>query len=305
MKENRMRNSVMVPAGRVAGRVSVVIPTRDNERTIGACVASARGQTGDVEVIVVDNHSSDHTVELARRAGADQVVPGGPERSAQRNRGLAISTGEIVVFVDSDMVMEPGVAESLRELFATYPHLGGAVLPETAFGEGYLAGCRALEKRMYLGAAGAEAARAFRASVLDRVGGYDEAITGFEDYELADRVRDAGWPIGRAGAGVRHDEGRVRLGPLWRKKRYYGTWWEPWAGNGNHHQHRRRLWRVPRPRLRSADVAYLPGLVLLKLVDLSGLAAGHLAARAAGAGDHAPSRPPRWTLTGAPARRRR
>jgi glycosyltransferase involved in cell wall biosynthesis len=301
MKENLAKGGVTAPAARVAGRVSVVIPTRDNERTIEACVASARGQAGDVEVIVVDNNSTDPTVELARRAGADLVVPGGPERSAQRNRGLSISTGEIVVFVDSDMVLEPGVAESLRELFATYPHLGGAVLPETAFGRGYLAACRALEKRMYLGVAGAEAARAFRASVLDRVGGYDEDLSAFEDYELADRVRDAGWPIGRASAGVRHDEGRVRLGSLWRKKRYYGIWWAPWAGNG-HHRHR-RLWRVPRARLGRADVAYLPGLVLLKLVDLGGLATGALAARTAATGDHGRSHPAS-APTGVPARRR-
>ncbi|WP_255696395.1 glycosyltransferase [Allobranchiibius sp. GilTou73] len=46
----------------VDGLVSVVVPTRDNERTIDSCLASVRAQTHvDVELIVVDNHSTDAT----------------------------------------------------------------------------------------------------------------------------------------------------------------------------------------------------------------------------------------------------
>lgn len=261
---------------RVAGRITFVIPTKNNERTIAACVASARNQCGDVEVIVVDNYSTDATAQLARDNGADRVMIAGPERSAQRNRGFAASSGGVVAFIDSDMVLEPGVADDLRTAFGDRS-VGGAVVPETAFGVGYLAGCRALEKRLYLGLASAEAARAFRAEALDRVGAYDEARTATEDYELADRVRSAGWQVSRSVSGVRHDEGRVRLGDLWRKKRYYGSTWhllEPGRLD------RSRLRRFPfRPRLLLSDPWHVPGLVLLKVVDLSGLAAGHLAAR--------------------------
>lgn len=258
---------------RVSGRITFVIPTRNNERTIAACVASAHNQTGDVEVLVVDNHSSDATAELARSHGADRVLIGGPERSAQRNLGFGISTGEVVVFIDSDMVVEDGVACHLRTLFAD-PDLGAAVLPETSFGVGYLAQCRALEKRLYLGRASAEAARAFRASAFEAVSGYDEDNCGFEDYELADRVRDAGWPSDRTPRGVRHDEGRVNLRSLWHKKRYYGSNWPSYAATRSGHG---RLRRFPlRPGLLAADAPHVPGLVLLKLVDLSGLVVGRL-----------------------------
>lgn len=265
-----------VTSPRTPGRVSFVIPTRNNERTIAACVASAARQSADVEVIVVDNHSIDATARLARESGADRVVGAGPERSAQRNFGWAISTGEIVVFIDSDMVVEDGVATDLRRLF-TCADVGSAVLPETAFGDGYLAACRALEKRLYLGESTAEASRAFRATVLDAVGGYDEALFGFEDYELADRVRVSGWRTGRSRAGVRHDEGRVRLRTLWHKKRYYGT---QWAQSAAHQIEAGRLRRFPfKPRVLLADALHVPGLVLLKVVDLAGLASGHLGAR--------------------------
>lgn len=263
---------------RVAGRVTFVIPTRNNERTIAACVASARAQTGDVEVIVVDNHSSDRTAALARDHGAHLVIVAGPERSAQRNRGFADSSGEVVVFVDSDMVVEPGVAADLRRVFEDAT-VGAAVLPETAFGSGYLAGCRALEKQLYLGLASAEAARAFRASTLDEVGGYDECFTSTEDYELPDRAAAAGWRVSRTEAGVRHDEGRVQLRELWRKKRYYGAHWHLLEPG---HLAAGRLRRFPvRPRVLAADLLHIPGLALLKATDASGLLVGHLEARRA------------------------
>lgn len=257
---------------RVPGRVTFVVPTRDNARTITACVASARAQEGDVEVIVVDNSSQDATRDLARAAGADLVIVAGPERSAQRNRGAEAASGEYVAFIDSDMVLEGGVAVELRRAFDA-PGVGAVVLPETSFGDGYLAGCRALEKRLYLGLASAEAARGFRSSVLDQVGAYDESVTAFEDYEMPDRVQAAGWAVGRTRSGVRHDEGRISLRRLWRKKLYYGTWW---SAVGTAGFNRGRLVRLPlRPLVVLRDPVHLPGLVLLKLVDVVGLAAGH------------------------------
>lgn len=263
-------------AERAPGRVSFVIPTRDNARTIFACVASARAQEGDVEVIVVDNSSGDGTRDLARQAGADIVIVAGPERSAQRNRGAELATGDYVVFIDSDMVIEAGVAADVRRQFDEASHVGAVVLPETAFGEGYLARCRALEKRLYLGLSAAEAARAYRSRVFDDVGGYDESVTGLEDYELPDRVQSAGWTVGRTRVGVRHDEGRVSLPRLWRKKRYYGSRCslDPTSFR------RRRLLRLPlRPLVLVCDPVHVPGLAVLKVVDIGGLAAGYWMAR--------------------------
>lgn len=254
---------------RIPGRISFVIPTRNNQRTIAACVSSAATQTGDVEVLVVDNHSNDGTARSARAAGADVVIVAGPERSAQRNRGFEASTGEVVVFIDSDMVLEPGLSDALRGVF-TDEDVAGAVLPEAAFGEGYLAASRALEKRLALGDPVVEAARAFRAEVLEQVGGYEERFFGFEDYELADRASMAG-RISRSAIGVRHDEGRITVSALLRKKHYYGTQWsQARVGLRPHRMHRRR---IPASVL-VHDASHVPGLVLLKAVDSLGLLAG-------------------------------
>src|SRR5690242_3852216 len=118
-------------------RISFVVPTRNSARTLDACLGSLRAQTHpDVEVVVVDNASTDGTPEIARRY-ADRFENWGPERSAQRNRGTAVSTGDVVVFIDSDMVLEPHVASAIRDRFAAGPDLGALVIPERSFGEGF------------------------------------------------------------------------------------------------------------------------------------------------------------------------
>ena len=71
--------------------VSVVVPTRNNARTIRPCLQSVRDQTyPHVELIVVDNDSTDETFDVATEL-ADVALTGGPERSAQRNLGIEVS----------------------------------------------------------------------------------------------------------------------------------------------------------------------------------------------------------------------
>ena len=67
--------------------VTVVIPTRNSEKTLGDCLDSVSRQSyRNVEIMVVDNDSSDGTREVAKRY-TDMVFTMGPERSAQRNYG--------------------------------------------------------------------------------------------------------------------------------------------------------------------------------------------------------------------------
>ena len=108
-------------------RVSLIVPTRNSARTLAACLESCSNQTHeDVEVIVVDNSSTDGTVEIAHEL-ADLVLDQKPERSAQRNRGAAESTGDIVVFIDSDMVLEPTVVADFVEVFAHMAETSGEI----------------------------------------------------------------------------------------------------------------------------------------------------------------------------------
>ncbi|RAY15635.1 glycosyltransferase family 2 protein [Actinomadura craniellae] len=256
-------------------RVTVVVPTRDSARTLDRCLASVRAQTHPVELIVVDNGSTDATPRISARH-ADAVLDHGPERSAQRNQGWRTGTGEVVAFVDSDMVLAPEIVAEAVALFAADPSLGGLVIPELSFGEGFLAACRAMEKRSYLGDPRVEAARIFRRVALEKTGGYAEDLTAFEDWDLADRVAATGYGIGRVASVVEHDEGRITLRSAFAKRRYYGRWLpayrsRPWARSFGRSRSLRRLLRLgPPPRI--------AGLLALKAVEGAGLLAGSRAA---------------------------
>lgn len=261
--------------------ISFIVPTRNSFRTIEACVASIRAQRyPHVEVIVVDNHSKDGTWRYAE-ANADIAVTRGPERSAQRNYGASVSSGQLLVFIDSDMVLEGDVAREAAALFSSKPGLGTAVIPEVSFGEGFWARCRSLEKRLYLGDPAAEAARIFRRTAFEELHGYDEALTGPEDYELPDRMASAGWESARIGARVWHDEGRVKLAAVFLKKRYYGQTLSSYLFSPASSRSRGigRTGVFSNRRVLLSEPVNAAGLLMLKLVDGAGLAIGMLQTR--------------------------
>ena len=262
--------------------VSVVVPTRNSAATLAACLASVRAQThAPVECLVVDNHSADGTAAIA--AGqADRLIVAGPERSTQRNVGARAATGAHLLFVDSDMLLDPEVvAQAVARARAG---AAAVVVPEESFGEGFWAQVKALERSCYLGDETIEAARFFRRDAFEAAGGYDESIYAAEDWDLHARVRGAGWPTARTEAFIRHDEGRLALSETMRTKYYYGksaaTYLRRHSDQARAQvsplrpaflRHWRRLAR--RPVLAAA-------LVVLKVCELGAGAAGVLVARA-------------------------
>jgi len=199
-------------------QVAVVVPTRDSGRTLEACLRSLKDQTELCVVIVVDNHSMDDTVALACQY-ADVVAVTGPERSAQRNAGAALTTSPILGFIDSDMVVGPAVVE--QACIALQSGAGGIVVPEHSFGQGFWAEVRKFERSFYHQNDNVEAARFFRRDVFDSVGGFDEGMgPGPEDWDLTIRVRTVA-AVTRISAEIAHDEGRPTFWKACAKKAYY------------------------------------------------------------------------------------
>lgn len=203
--------------GDVTQDVAIIVPTRNSEATLQACLESVRTQTVLCTLVVVDNGSTDATRIIAAEL-ADLVLETGPERSAQRNAGAAATPASIVGFIDSDMVLSPTVVG--EALAAIKAGATSVVVPEETVGEGFWAHVSAYERSFYLGSNAIEAPRFFPRVAFEDVGGFDEAMTGAEDWDLGLRTAGAG-PRIRISAKIVHNEGRVRYFDICRKKAYY------------------------------------------------------------------------------------
>ena len=112
----------------VRERVSVLIPARDEAPRIGACLASVLDQisTPDLEILVLDDGSSDSTAEVARAAAAGdprvRVLAGDPLPDGWLGKPHALdqlgrgATGSVLVFVDADVVLAPHAVAATVQL---------------------------------------------------------------------------------------------------------------------------------------------------------------------------------------------
>ena len=89
--------------------VSVIVPTKNNEKALSKCLLSIKQQSHpNIEIIVIDAFSTDQTRNMAEGLGA-QVIQLQGERTKAKNYGAQLANGEYVFFVDSDMIMQPDV----------------------------------------------------------------------------------------------------------------------------------------------------------------------------------------------------
>jgi glycosyltransferase involved in cell wall biosynthesis len=232
--------------------VSVVVTTKNEEGNIETCLRSVALQSYPrIELIVVDNQSSDRTKELAG-AFTDKVYDAGPERSAQRNFGmLRVARGTFAIFLDADMLLSPDLVAACVARMSE----GDCValhIPEIVLGRSYFSRVRRFERRFYDGTV-VDAARFFRRDALSAVGGFDETITGIEDWDLDKKIKAIGVIAlldDRSGSGrghvdewelapfvlqrgvdpsafrsvLYHNESEFDLGRYLGKKRYYASW---------------------------------------------------------------------------------
>jgi glycosyltransferase involved in cell wall biosynthesis len=219
-------------------RVSIVIPARDEARTIGRTLDSVFAQDVpgvDLEVLVVDDGSADATAAVASGAGARvlRLRRGeGGSPGAARNRGAAAATGDPVVFLDADCAPAPGW---LGALLAAHESgeavVGGSLeappgLPATARCDHYCGSYHVHPARP----AGyvpnhTPANLSVRRAAFQAGGGFAERLP------LADGHEELPWQARLAGRGVRirfepgavvFHHNRVGLGNLLRRQYRWG-----------------------------------------------------------------------------------
>ena len=106
-------------ASQAAPKVSVVMPVYNAETTLEECLAKLGGSTfDDFEVVVVDDGSTDRSKEIMDRFPV-RVIPtsGRVGPAAARNLGAQVATGEVLFFIDSDVMVRPDTIALLAEGF--------------------------------------------------------------------------------------------------------------------------------------------------------------------------------------------
>ena len=114
-------------------RLSVVVPTYNRREVLRVCLASLARQTlssDQFEVLVVDDGSTDDTESVVRSFQGALLVrylrqPHNRGRAAARNRGIREATGDVVVFVDSDVFPVPGFLAAHRSVHLASPRAVG------------------------------------------------------------------------------------------------------------------------------------------------------------------------------------
>lgn len=212
---------------------SIILPTKNNTRTIKKCLESILNQTYlNIEVIFVDNFSDDDTLKIAKSFENKmniKIFQIWPERHIQRRFWFEKSTWDIVYFIDSDMYIcsENFIQESV-DIFINNPNIWWLIVPEDNFEwKGYWTKVKALERSFYDWDNSIEAARIFRRNVYEEVGWYNEKLIAWEDWDLSERIKKAWNIIKRTSSRVLHDEWEIELIKLLKKKMYYGwqIWW--------------------------------------------------------------------------------
>jgi rSAM/selenodomain-associated transferase 2 len=106
--------------------ISVIIPSLNEEITIGKCIESVRRESGYIEVIVADGGSVDGTREVIGKLNEVVLIESPKGRGLQMNHGAGSATGDIYLFLHTDTLLEQGWSNEIMTALDDGLVAGGA-----------------------------------------------------------------------------------------------------------------------------------------------------------------------------------
>jgi glycosyltransferase involved in cell wall biosynthesis len=211
-----------------APKVSFCIPTKNRERTIEACLQSIRAQAyPEIEIIIIDNGSTDRTVEIAKRY-ADIVECSDRPLGAVRQRAIEISHGEILAMFDDDIIIPHpqwlARAVAAFEIDKQASTVWPVLIPPAA--ANWITRCFFdlneaifLARRRRPTAAFGGGNSLYRREHVQQVGGYNQELWFCDDFDIAIRLKDAGFRVILHRDPLIHDS-MFSLPELYRKQKW-------------------------------------------------------------------------------------
>ncbi len=188
-------------------RLSIIVPVYNGGKDFRQCLASIQKcLRSDDEFIVVSDGDTDGSWEVAEAFGAKVIrLPssGGPARA--RNAGAKIAQGDILFFVDADVMLQPNTVRLVEQQFQALPNLAALIgsYDDAPGASNFLSQYKNLFHH-YTHQISSEAASTFwgacgaiRRSIFLELGGFDESYRKpcVEDIELGYRIKRAGYSI--------------------------------------------------------------------------------------------------------------
>ena len=189
------------------GRVSVVIPVHRGGASFRECLASfVHADPPPHELIVVADGGEDADMATAEEFGIEALAtPGRAGPAAARNLGAHAATGDIVFFIDADVVAPPDVIETVAGVFGREPRVAAIFgsYDDAPARPNFLSQYKNLSHHYFHQTANEEASTfwsgcgAVRRDAFFAVGGFEEEYGDpcIEDIELGYRLRQAGHKI--------------------------------------------------------------------------------------------------------------
>ncbi len=220
--------------------VSVIVPVRNRPEEIRACLESLTGlayPAAKLEIIVVDDASTDHTVDIVERFGEVRLLRMRRHRQASycRNRAAEVARGEILAFIDSDCLADPAWLKELVPAFddRSLGALGGWV--DAAWEEKGLDRYEKVKSSLKIGSwfkRSGTGERFFyvpacnflvRRAIFTELGGFREHLHVGEDVDFCWRLQDAGHALEYRPFGRVAHKHRNHLVAFCRRRFQYGT----------------------------------------------------------------------------------